>query len=67
MFLYAFIVFLYSFWLLNAAKRFKMSLYMNHYAGKTNFIEIMDSESDMRGIQQIINRYIDMQTYLYYE
>ncbi|MBO5021616.1 MAG: SGNH/GDSL hydrolase family protein [Clostridia bacterium] len=39
----------------------------NYYRNETtNFAEIMGSESEMEGIQRLINRYIDMNTYLYY-
>ncbi len=50
------------------AAPYKKSVYVaNYYKGqKTNFIEIMDSASEMANIQKVVNRYIDMQTYLYY-
>lgn len=47
----------------------KSDFVMNFYTGyakKTNFVEIMDSREEMEGIQKLIDRYIDMQTYLYY-
>lgn len=36
------------------------------YGKESNFIDIMDSATEMEGIQKLIDRYIDMQTYLYY-
>ena len=47
----------------------KENFITNFYGGKadsTNFIQIMESPSEMLGIQKVVNRYLDMQTYLYY-
>lgn len=47
----------------------KENFITNFYGGKadsTNFLEIMDTPSEMLGIQKVVNRYLDMQTYLYY-
>lgn len=44
---------------------YTQNFYYNH--GKTsNFANIMDSSVDMEGIQKLVNRYIDMDTYLDY-
>jgi hypothetical protein len=43
-----------------------IAYYYLAYGKKSNFIDIMDSETEMEGIQKLIDRYIDMQTYLYY-
>lgn len=50
------------------SKKYKKANYVsNWYSSKpTNFIQIMDSASEMAAIQKVVNRYIDMQTYLYY-
>ena len=52
----------------NASAGFNKKNYTSwFYSGvKTNFIEIMDSAVEMQGIQKLVNRYIDMKTYLYY-
>jgi hypothetical protein len=48
--------------------KFNKKYYTSWFYGgvKTNFIEIMDSPTEMQGIQKLVNRYIDMDTYLYY-
>ena len=50
------------------AKKYKKDNYVSYwYSSKTtNFIQIMNSASEMAKIQKLVNRYIDMQTYLYY-
>ncbi len=44
----------------------KESFVKNFYKSSTNFLEIMESEADMRGIQQLIDEYLDKKTYLDY-
>ena len=34
--------------------------------GNSNFIEIFNSEADMRGLQQLIDQYLEAKAYLYY-
>ncbi len=52
----------------DAAAKFKKRYYSSwFYVGvKSNFIDILESATEMQGIQQVVNRYIDMDTYLYY-
>lgn len=50
------------------AKQYRMSNYVKYFykTKTTNFVEIMESESEMQKIQKLIDRYIDMNAYLYY-
>ena len=51
------------------ALRFQKTVYIEKiYKGKsTNFTAFMDSETEMKGIQQLIDRYLDMETYRFYK
>ena len=48
----------------SALKYKKENFVKNFYKGSTNFPEIMDSETDIRGIQQLIDEYLEKKTYL---
>lgn len=50
------------------AANYKISNYVKYFYNNqtTNFVQIMESESEMEGIQRLINRYIDMNAYMYY-
>ena len=51
------------------ALRFQMSAYIEKiYKGKsTNFVGILSSEEEMKNVQQLINRYMDMESYRHYK
>jgi hypothetical protein len=50
------------------AEQYKLSNYIaNFYKNrKTNFDKILASESEMLAIQKLVDRYIEMNAYLYY-
>ena len=51
------------------ALRFQMDSYIEKiYKGKsTNFVGILSSEEEMKNVQQLINRYMDMESYRHYK
>ena len=51
-----------------SATKYKKSNFISNFykENSTNFLQILGSETEMRGIQRLVDRYIDMNTYLYY-
>ena len=51
-----------------SATKYKKSNFVSNFykENSSNFLQILGSETEMRGIQRLVDRYIDMNTYLYY-